>query len=338
LPDDHSRLGASPMLSRLLDQGRRYAPEFGAGLSNHLPMALIALNRLGAADDRLLSFESSYASRLKPAAHSTANESATASISWHLQLGDIGAFGAMRAQIKDALANNGIDAELRKALEVVLPGCGAAAFHGLIRSAYALEAGHTDELASGLAYWACRHLPLRKDFPERGACEVEAWAARIETPLAAWRSTKGLISERMLEVSQMPVFIEALDGLRTGPDTLQRLSAMAAQRYLQTQDFTVLHLITSCHALRLLMPWISEPDAALRWYALAYAAGLLASHARALYPPVAAPCFTPWDTVIQRAIASDDDHVIKLTYTCQQEAAHYGDDRYHRVAELAISN
>jgi Questin oxidase-like len=321
------------VLTQLLGDGQQYAPEFGADLSNHLPMALVALHGLGASDNRLREFELAYASRLKLATGSSAIGFASFS---QIPLGKMEAFYATRAQFQDELVRNGTDAELRKLLPVLLPGVGAAAFHGLIRTAYAIEASHTGELASGLAYWACRYLPLRKQMPKSGVVDVENWAARIEDPLAAWSSNKNLIFERMLDVSREQVFIDAVDGLHTGPDTLQRLSAMAAQRYLQTQDFTVLHLITSCHALRLLMPWISEPDAAVRWYALAYAAGLLASRARGPYPPIAALDSEPWESLAQRAIASNDDHVIKLVYTCQQEAVHYGDALYRRVAALAV--
>jgi hypothetical protein len=40
-------------LVELLSDGARHAPEFGGGLSNHLPMALLALQRLGADDTHL---------------------------------------------------------------------------------------------------------------------------------------------------------------------------------------------------------------------------------------------------------------------------------------------
>ena len=36
---------------------------------------------------------------------------------------------------------------------------GAAAFHGPIRAAYAVAAGHSHELADALAYWAAAGIP-----------------------------------------------------------------------------------------------------------------------------------------------------------------------------------
>ena len=41
-----------------------------------------------------------------------------------------------------------------------LPGVAAAAFHGLIRTAHAVQSGHAGEVAAALAYWAWRWQPL----------------------------------------------------------------------------------------------------------------------------------------------------------------------------------
>lgn len=292
-------------LIRLLDAGQAYAPEYGGGLTNHLPMALAALHRLGAGVGRLDEFASVYARRLEPVTPSDPTPQVSG---------------------LPTLANR---------LPALLPGIGGAAFHGLIRTAYAVESGHTGELAAALAYWSTRCVSLPTPLPKLGERAVEDWLSQVEDRLAGWTSDKRLIIERMLDAALLPAFAGAVDGLKLSPDILQRLSAMAADRYLRTRNFTVLHLITSCHALRVLMPWIAEPDLALRWYALAYAAGWVASGTQ---PSVAIRVESrPWADVSARAIASADDHVIKLVYTCREEAAHYGDDRYQRVATLAVA-
>ncbi len=293
-------------LSIALDQAQAYAPEYGGGMSNHLPMALTALHRLGADAGRLGEFASVYARRLEPAAPS----------------GVTPRFSGL-----PMLANR---------WPALLPGIGGAAFHGLIRTAYAVESGHVGEMAAALAYWSTRCAPLPAPLPKLGERTVEDWLAQIEDRLAGWTSDKRSIFGRMLEAARLTAFSGAADGLNLAPDTLQRLSAAAADRYLQTRNFTVLHLITSCHALRVLLPWINEPETALRWYALAYAAGWVASGAQ---PSVASRIESrPWVDVSARAIGSADDHVIKLVYTCREEAAHYADDRYQRVATLAIAD
>ncbi len=69
-------------------------------------------------------------------------------------------------------------------------------------------------------------------------------------------------------------------GLHIDPDrTLAQLATLAARLYAASDNFTVLHLVTSAHAMRVLLPWLDEGDVteALGHYWLAYAAGHAAS-------------------------------------------------------------
>ena len=54
-------------LRTLLDDNVHFDAEYGGGLSNHMPMALVALQGLGASDARLDAFAASYRRRLAPA-------------------------------------------------------------------------------------------------------------------------------------------------------------------------------------------------------------------------------------------------------------------------------
>ena len=117
--------------------------------------------------------------------------------------------------------------------------------------------------------------------------------------------------------------------------TLRELAAQALAIYLRTRNFTVLHLMTSAHALRLLMAWIDEPLVAARHYARAYAAGVAASGVK-LDAPIIAVNVLPWLEVLRAGAASDDEHVIKLTYACHEEWRVTGDADYQRAANLAV--
>ncbi len=59
-------------LRQLLDQSAGFDAEYGHNLASHLPMALTALARLGAADGRLAEFAERYSGRLHPAPPSRA--------------------------------------------------------------------------------------------------------------------------------------------------------------------------------------------------------------------------------------------------------------------------
>ena len=90
----------------------------------------------------------------------------------------------------------------------------------------------------------------------------------------------------------------------------------------------MLHLVTSAHALRVLLPWLDDDVVAdaLGHYWLAYAAGHVASglaQGVGAAPPGVA---LPWATIVARAIASDDDHLIKLVDSCREQERAYGGD------------
>src|SRR5882724_2058302 len=55
------------MLKPLLARAREYHPEYRGGLCNHLPMALIALDRLGASPARLQRYATAYLKNMEPA-------------------------------------------------------------------------------------------------------------------------------------------------------------------------------------------------------------------------------------------------------------------------------
>ncbi len=120
--------------------------------------------------------------------------------------------------------------------------------------------------------------------------------------------------------------------------TLAQLATLAARRYAGSGNFTVLHLVTSAHALRVLLPWLDDDDVAdaLGHYWLAYAAGHVASGlAQGVgAAPIGAPL--PWATLAARAIASDDDHLIKLVDTCREQERAYGGEVWREAASRAL--
>lgn len=323
-----------PLLARLLEQSLAYAPEYGGGLSNHLPMVLIALDRLGASDDRLTAFADRYAQRLAPLNGGDEIAASVPARAWTQRLGQLDAYASLAHGFRDWLRRDGATVVLRTALPRLMPGVAAAAFHGLIRTAYAVDSGHAGELAAALAYWACRHLPLAAALPAAtdNGDDVITWVAGLAAHDTGDRAKRRLIFERMLDVAAQDGFARHAGQLHVTTGTLQQLSSVAADRYRASCDFTVLHLATSCHALRRLLPYVEQPLQALRWYAIAFAAGLVDSGVGALPAPPGPRDPLSWRDVTKRALRSDDDHVVKLVDSCREEAQAYGDDHLYRGA------
>jgi len=282
----------------------RYSDTYANGMSNHLPMALLAIRRLGATEDRVREFESFYARRLRPM---SADEEADAD------------------RLAAELARDGREAFLRNHVARLTPGIGSAAFHGVIRTAYAVD---TDDLADAVASWQ-RHysvIPSDSEGPGRAAGEVFEAIQHDARFGDAFEGTS--IVDRMEKVVSMPEFHEYVMKTPTLPD----LTRIALKIYLATANFTALHLVTGCHAARVLGPYLAP--GALDHLATAMLAG---------YVTIGRPSFDiatfdapDWDTLAKLAIASNDDHDLKMVYSCREEDEAYCWGLHRMAAALRL--
>lgn len=327
---------ANPLLHAALDRAQAFAPEYGERLSNHLPMALTALWELGADELQIEKFLVWGRVRLAPAPPET-----KPCANWTSLRGQPRAFAAVRAHFAREIATLGARDTLRAALPWLADGVGGAAFHGLLRTAFALIAEHDSELASGLAHWTCTHMPL---LPTRALDRHDAmssnvdfrvWLAELSVATNQWKDSGGLIADRMLSYSRTAAFQAYAAQLTVHEATLRELADIALEHYLRSRNFTVLHLITSAHALRVLSPHFDAPLVALRHYAIAFAAGVAASgidvHASARPVDVQS-----WPMLGALACDATDEHVIKLIYACREEFQVTGDERYRSAASLVL--
>lgn len=131
----------STTCAQLIERGAAYGPLYANGLSNHLPMALIALDRMGASPSRLEAFFAGYAPRLTPRAQLEPPVDPTGS------LGVERNFEGVLTYFRALLAEQGRERVLRTWLPMLLPGVAADAFHSMIRLAYAVDACEESEMA-----------------------------------------------------------------------------------------------------------------------------------------------------------------------------------------------
>ncbi|MCU0773436.1 MAG: questin oxidase family protein [Ideonella sp.] len=283
-------------------------------------------------------FTAAYALRLEPA---RPHEPWPAGDAWASRLGDATAWPAYRDLFAQWLEHENAG----EVLEVVLPrfmeGCGGAAFHGLIRTAYAVTAARRHELADALAHWAARWQPLAAaagegDVPSAHATDgppTDDPAAVLPTLPVPSGAHGSLIAEHMAAAAAQPGFARAAARLVVGEDTLDRLARGAAILYAGSGNFTVLHLLTSAHAVRVLMRWLGDPAPACRAYWQAWAAGWAASGARPRGDP---PPDLAWPVIVARAIASDDEHVIKVVDSCREQERALGGPEWRAAAARAV--
>jgi hypothetical protein len=307
---------------RLLDATAHYHPAYGGGLANHLPMALIALDAIGASSEQLERFTAHYSPRL------TARGPTQPPLEPAAALGKRECFEAVRSHCIAALERRGADAVLREWLPRLLPGVSASAFHALIRLAYGLEAQRPDEIATALAYWVIEYRTLG----ELSATSPASLQQISATAAAAVRGSNWggrLIIDRMAEVAAHP----ALQRVPLQPEHIDAhgIARFALERYVMREDFTLLHLVTGCHAFAVIAGHAGEPQSAARylWQAVLFAL-LTTREEPSSHLPYSQP--NDWQQCLRSAASSLDDHVIKLVYTAWRQAASTRDVRYHYIA------
>ena len=315
-------------LNTLLDAAADLGPEYGGHLSSHLPMALVALQALGADDQRLHRFFDEHRTRLPRVPATVVDEGRDE----QALFGQIEHFSVLRQRFAAELALAGRDAVLRRLLPRLVPGCAGAAFHGLIRTASAVRAGHMVELAAALAYWAARCQPLPPTQPTPMG-SADDWMQRLLQAPPGARLPDRSIAGRAARLAGLPVFAPWAGPVPAAPDWPARLAQAAVQRYLSSGDFSVLHLITAGHALRALQPWLDE--AAWLQFARAFAAVWLSARTDPAAPARADPGGA-WPAIVQLALRSDDEHVIKLVWSCREEETVYGGPAWRHAAALVV--
>lgn len=324
-------------LVELLDGCAAHSPQFGSGLSNHLPMALVALHRLGASDTRLVAFAAHYAQRLSPA---PAAEPWPPGDAWPPRLGQAEAFAAYRSLFAQWIEAEGAVDLLAQVLPQLVQGVGAAAFHGLIRTAYAARSGHRGELGHALAYWASRHLRLGDlHNPQAGSPQAPAEHDPVVLlrALQAGRSRAASIAARMAEAARDGRVNLVAARLFIDEGSLQRLARAAAFAYAHSGNFTALHLVTGTHAMRVISGFMDEPLVAWAWFWQAFAHATVAARLRPAPEPA---LLRPWADIVACAIDSDDEHLIKLVDSCREEEKAYarrGETLWRLAASRAVA-
>lgn len=321
-------------LHRWLDAGLSLPPETRAPLTSHLPMALHALHDLGADETRLAAFFDTYGRRFEGRRAAPLPATSPDWRDWRSLREGPEPYPRLQAAFASALAREGRDAVLGAALPGLLEGVAAAAFHGVIRSAHAVEAGHNRELAAALAYWAWRWQPLSPP-PDGAPLDFDDWAARWQAAARGWTTEGPLIAQRMAAAARSRPYLELAGRLAPAPGLLPRLAGLALERHAATGNFTVLHMVTGLRALAVLAPWFDFAAAApgpVAAYAAAWLAARMAPADLAPQDPL------PWNELVARACAQDDDHVIKLVHACRWWArAGLDDTACRRAATRAVA-
>jgi hypothetical protein len=323
-------------LESLLDEELAFDATTANGLTNHLPMALVAKSGLGASSEELGRFASRYEVRLAPR---DAIDTRLTSGTWRSAIGQVGTFEDLCDYFMSAVNDDGPEETVRRHLDALTSGICGAAFHGAIRLAYALELSSPQRIAAGLAYLSESAEPLGAPFSLHEGDETvnDVLAQLASSHEFDEPSNRRLISQEMLDVAATDAFRRAVTSCRIGDDTLDELRRAALTLYATTGDFTSLHAVTGVEALTALRPYAQD----VTKFDAACVTGVAAAYATVGAPSLSSPDQLSQFTEAHRAKVedvaavganSDDEHVSKLVYTSLRLHATTNDDLYLAVA------
>lgn len=303
-----------------IDRGSAvYAARYGGELADHLPMAISALARMGASAERIAEFTRIYVAEkaLRPIDERDAEFQA-------------------RGEMHVRIARESREAVLREELRSLGAGLGAGAFHALIRVAYGVADENDEEIAAGLIYWREAALDLGHsvtpvdDAGFQATEKLDAARRRLGRLPEAFT---GMIADRMAAVARDAAFSAVVGRPRFASSSLADLAAVSVRAFAATQNFTILHAMTATHAMRLLLPLSDDSDALMQSLWRAYVAAYVSAGAPEIPAGLSVdPTRVPsWETLRSIACASNNEHVVKATYTAWSEDAAYHDPCY-RIA------
>ena len=331
-------------LDRLLKEGRRYSGEFPAFLANHLPMVLVAMHRLGASDERLKEYFATYREMnhlVPPPPHLAP----IARESWDVALGDRARERDYREFFETEVARIGARAAISIYLPRLVPGLAASATHGLMRLAYGVMRDDRQEIAVALGYWSATYLELGLAGRTQPLTDDPVDVLVRMRPISAFQHVEpelDLLWHFMRAMSAKPEFRPVVDWLAVGPGTAARMREASLALFAGTMDFCALHALTGCHWLRLLNPVAPDAGLILRyfWQAIASLYPKLdfpnLPSAEALDAWRRRPC-PDWPEIAARAVQSDDEHDLSLTFSAREEHRMFGDRLYQVVAARRLN-
>jgi hypothetical protein len=295
---------------------------------NHGPMAIEALEALGY-ESEIPTWMNDYRSQLGP----KPPRIEPIGSDWEAELGKFDRFADWDDYFRSEIQRFPWAQLLRLWLPRLLPGMLADGSHGLIRVAHAtrsLERNETElrklELAQALAMWAADYLPL---------VNLESFSGTNDL-ITAFKSLP--IFEQNVDRTGIPPFV--VKGLLDGEKKFERavmsleikddispaissLSELGANIYLANADYfplIQLHSITGPASLRLILPYLNSDNQKRAYFyvwqvvAAAFSAYGVTKENRSV--PYGEQSSRHW---VERAIATLDEHAIKLLEACIRE-------------------
>jgi hypothetical protein len=271
---------------------------------------------------------------------------------WRSALGDYARATDWLALFREQLKERRWQDVISNSAPILVPGYFGGLTHGLIRTAHAVRSFpedanpskfQIDELARGLAYWACTYRRVPGNPDRHGNLAVDQALSRL--PRVDPEKQKGPPAAAL---NNLPGFTSAVESLAPTTDTREAISKHTAAfarvliAHPEVPPIPLVHAITAPTAMQNLMPHLPR-ELGLRfygnlWQVSAAIAAIFATPPKPgteTDPQIGEATLQP-DELIHRAIEHGDEHTIKLTEACLREDKIRPDIAYRIAAEALL--
>jgi hypothetical protein len=322
-------MGDSGILDEAYERLHHTGPEFKGWLSNHGPMAVDALLRMGQGH-QVRSWISQYESRLEgpPEARWEIAEE-----QWREFLGDASRLGDWCALFAELVHTEPLESLLARWWPRLLPGAIASATHGLIRTGHAVRAlreqvtaPRLNELAQALGYWAARWQPIPGQQRPDGFRQVGPALDALPSI-----NIDGGARTRIAQLAQIPSWPAALRALQRPTESAQVPVALdvlvdaAVTRYEiwgHSNPIMLVHAATAPRAAALVLPalpqelWLDTYDTA--WaVAAAISSAYRSASPKKLHTRIE-PIVPSSEEIADLAATLGDEHAIKFAEVARE--------------------
>lgn len=358
-PRRSRREGRSPVdresaLDQALSTLSPFGPTLRNGLSSHAPMVAEVLSRRHR-PDAISAWIEAYRPQLCPWPAQVASIPTREGVAWRSCLGQSERVADWRVYIARDLEGDPLSTGVERWVARLAPGACADATHGLIRTAHAVAAAarrttpeRRGEVADAIAIWAASYRELPEG-PRESARRLEPGVAIEEISRLPEASRRPLttIVDALEDLRDFPPFgtILQLTALPRDADTAIDAMAEAFARVFVSNARDALtsivfaHGVTSVVALRSLLPHLhpATTDLVVRYAWQAACALYVALGTHAPGARSTETCVASADGLFDRAVATGDDHAVKLVDACLREHAREHRAIFVRAAERALT-
>ncbi|MFT7619645.1 MAG: hypothetical protein ACI97A_003301 [Planctomycetota bacterium] len=337
----------SEQMDEALEMLSPYAASFRGGLSNHGPMNAEAMVALGH-HDAVKSWVENYRRRLEKR---IAPKKLIEKSKWREALGD-----ESRSRDWDRFFERELaEAPWRKVVglwvPLLAPGIAASGLHGVIRVGHAAcslsikeNKVRLDELARALGYWAATYLTLPGKYTGVGKLSPTSALKKVEQLPRKARVSHGLITTQLKDLVGFEPFstvVNLVDPTKGSPNFMSDLLATFSGILINTKasSFDFLHAVTGAAAIRELLPHVSKAERpAVMAYSWQAAAAMFARYGqKGLAADIKTGTKTETTKVLAKlAVATGDEHSIKLVSACHREWLRNPDPRLLAAAATRL--